>query len=111
MKPYVVLPGILLCLVALATSEPSRDSAPNRSVAKARQSLTGCVDEQSGRYVLLDEQMKKIVRLQSAGTDQEVFAKHLGNKVTVVGGRSSAPNAAFKVSTIETLRGKCGQEK
>jgi hypothetical protein len=38
--------------------------------------LTGCIDEQDGHYVLLDDQMLKITILQSAGSDKELFAKH-----------------------------------
>src|SRR5690242_18836052 len=111
MKPYVVLPGVLFCLGAVCASEPSRTSAANGSAAKGQQSLTGCVDEQSGKYVLLDEQMLKIVRLHSVGADQEIFAKHLGRKVKVVGTKSSGQNAEFRVSSIETLASRCGPAK
>jgi len=62
--------------------------------------LTGCVDEQFGQYVLLDNQMAKITSLQSAGPEKEVFAKYLGHKVQVRGTRTSGPKATFTVTGI-----------
>jgi hypothetical protein len=107
MKAYVVLSGALLCLGALCASQPGRSPAANGAAAKAQQALTGCIDEQRGKYVLLDEQMVQIVRLQSVGADQEIFARHLGHKVKVVGTRSSGEDAVFKVSSVETLESRC----
>ncbi len=51
--------------------------------------MTGCVDEQFGQYILLDGQMQKIINLQSAGPEKDVFAKYVGHKVEVRGTMSS----------------------
>jgi hypothetical protein len=112
MKFQVVLPGVLFCLAAQAAGQPGQGApTPKQSASKAQQSLTGCVDEQDGQYVLLDDQMLKITSLQSAGSDQEVFAKHLGRKVQVRGTKSSGQKGTFKVTSIEQVSGNCGQAK
>src|ERR1051326_4916684 len=50
-------------------------------------SLTGCVDEQEGQYVLVDDHDpgKVIASLVAEGFPTEGFAKHVGQKVTVRG--------------------------
>jgi hypothetical protein len=99
-----MLPGVLFCVAALDASEAARP-------AKAPQTLTGCVDQQKGHYVLLDEQMKTITQLRAVSSDQEVFAKHLGHIVQVKGTQSASGNTTFKVISIEELAGKCGPAK
>jgi hypothetical protein len=112
MKLPVVLLGILICMAAQTAGNPNQGApAPDKSAPAAQQSLTGCIDEQDGHYVLLDDQMSKIASLQSAGSDQEVFAKHLGRKVRVSGTKSSGQEGAFKVTGIERVAGTCGQSK
>jgi hypothetical protein len=111
MKFQVVLLGVLFCLAAPAAGIPNQGVATDKSVSRAPQSLTGCVDEQGGQYVLLNDQMRKIASLQPAGPDKEVFAKHLGRRVRVKGTQSSEPKGTFKVTGIERLPGNCGQVK
>lgn len=111
MKFQAVMLGILACLGAQASvSKPSRVPV-YQAASKASQSLTGCVDEQSGQYVLLDDQMQKITNLQSAGSDPEVFAKRVGQRVLVKGTPSSARKGMFTVTTIEKLAGSCRPTK
>jgi hypothetical protein len=72
-------------------------------------SLTGCVDQQGGHYVLLDDHsMKQIAELQAVGFPDEGFAKHMGHKVTVRGIRiaDSAPTR-FQVRAIEPVSDRC----
>jgi hypothetical protein len=83
----------------------------DRSDSKSQQSLTGCIDEQDGQYVLLDDQMHKIVSLQADGLDKDVFAKYLGSTVQVRGARSSERNATFKVTSVKPVADTCGQAK
>lgn len=112
MKFQVVLLGVLFCLAAQAGGKPSQGApTQNKSGSRAQQSLTGCMDEQDGQYVLLDDQMLKITSLQSASSDKEVFAKHLGHKVQVTGTKSSEQKGTFKVTGIEQVEGNCGQAK
>ena len=112
MKFQIVLLGIFFCLAAQAASKPGQDApTPGQSAPKASQSLTGCVDEQDGQYILLDNQMLKIANLQSEGSDQEVFAKHLGRMVKVKGTKSAGQEGTFTVTSIEPIPGNCGQAK
>jgi hypothetical protein len=112
MKFRIVLLGVLICMAAQTASNRSQSApAPYKPAPAAQQSLTGCVDEQDGHYVLLDDQMSKITNLQSASSDQEVFAKHLGRKVQVTGTKSSGQESTFKVTDIERVAGNCGQAK
>jgi hypothetical protein len=115
--------ALLLVFVAgLATSAPFEDKAgtPEGSQKKsaapkskgnrqAQQSLTGCVDEQDGNYVLLDDRMlNKLADLEAVPASNEAFfAKHLGHKVTIKGNKSSEPEAKFKVTSIEDLAPVC----
>ena len=72
-------------------------------------SLTGCVDEQEGRYILVDDrELKPIADLEAVGFPTEGFAKHMGHKVIVRG--TSSPGGTrplFKVRTIETVSESC----
>jgi hypothetical protein len=76
---------------------------------EAPASLTGCVDEQEGNYVLLsDRTMNPVASLQADGFPREAFAKHVGHKVTVRGTSSSqGAMPVFKVRTIETVSDTC----
>jgi hypothetical protein len=112
MKFQVALLGVLICMVAQTAGNRSQSTpTPSKSAPTAQQSLTGCIDEQDGHYVLLDDQMVKITSLQSAGSDQEVFAKHLGRKVQVTGTKSSGQESTFTVTGIERVAGSCGRAK
>jgi len=72
-------------------------------------SLTGCVDEQDGQWVLVnDKTMAVIANLAADGFPAEGFAKHVGHKVTVRGTVSSGGSRPiFKVRTIETISETC----
>jgi hypothetical protein len=52
-----------------------------------KDSLTGCVDERDGQYVLTnDTNLQTVARLQpEAGSADDNFARHMGHKVTVRG--------------------------
>ena len=87
-----------------------KNSAPkSKSNRQAQQSLTGCVDEQDGNYVLLDDRMlNKLTDLEAVPASNEAFfAKHLGHKVTVKGSKSSDQDGKFKVTSIEDLAAVC----
>lgn len=87
-----------------------KKSAPqSKSSRQAQQSMTGCVDEQDGNYVLLDDRMQnKLADLEAVGASNEAFfAKHLGHTVTVKGRKSSEPESRFKVSSIEDVAPVC----
>jgi hypothetical protein len=109
--------------------ESQKQKSENRT---AGSSLTGCVDEQDGHYVLVDDRnLTPIANLEADGFPVEGFAKHMGHKVTVRGtsspagssrstgdaDRSAAPESSsgkrpvFKVRSIETVSESCGQRR
>jgi hypothetical protein len=111
MNVPVLLLGVLYCLAAQAAGEPSQGAPTSKAAPAPQQSWTGCIDEQSGHYVLLDDQMLKIAGLQSAGAEKDVFAKYLGHKVQVKGTKSAGPDITFTVTAIVQIADKRGQAK
>jgi hypothetical protein len=91
-----------------ASSGQKQNKAKPDQKAKA-DSLTGCVDEKEGRYVLVDDRtLNPVANLEADGFETEGFAKHVGHKVTVRG--TSNPGGAvpvFKVRSIETVSDAC----
>jgi len=75
-------------------------------------SLTGCIDEQNGHYVMInDRTLDPIADLQAEGFETEGFAKHVGHKVTVRG--TSNPGETrplFKVRSIEPISDSCAPQ-
>lgn len=92
-----------------AGSGQERDPQPKSASKEKVAALTGCVDEQEGRYVLVDDRsLSPIANLEAEGFPTESFAKHLGQKVTVRGTSNSAgARPTFKVRSIETVSEKC----
>src|SRR5437764_9001479 len=69
-----------------------KKSAPKaKSSRQTQQTLTGCIDEQDGSYVLLDDRMlNKLADLEAVGASNDAFfAKHLGHTVAIKGSKSS----------------------
>ena len=114
--PLILLIGSMLWSLPIAgiQQEPPTKEANRSKKAepKAAASLTGCVDEQNGQYVLIHDQTRDLIaNLEADGFPTEAFAKHLGHKVTVRG--TSNPNGAhpvFKVRSVETVSDVCGSE-
>jgi len=120
---FAMLLSMILAGVALS-APPDEGMSPaggaqNKSGPKSKagresqQSLTGCVDEQDGKYVLLDDRMlHKLADLEtSIASPEAVFAKHVGHKVTVRGSKSSEQEGKFKVSSIEDVADVCAPDK
>jgi hypothetical protein len=116
-------PAAAVLITVLAAVAPSASSTPFQSDQQknARQndakpsgtSLTGCVDEQDGRYILTDDrELTPIANLEADGFPQEGFAKHLGHKVTVRGTSSPGdPRPTFKVRSITSISETCAPPK
>jgi hypothetical protein len=116
-------PAAAVLLTVLAAVPPSVGSAgfqPNQQ-KDARQndakpsgtSLTGCVDELDGHYILADDkELIPIANLEADGFPQEGFAKHMGHKVTVRGTSSPGdPRPTFRVRSISTISETCAPPK
>ena len=86
---------------------PSKKDAP-----AASSSMTGCVDEREGRYILTDDrELTPTANLEADGFPQEGFAKHLGHKVTVRGTSiPGTPLPTFKVRTIALVSERCAPQ-
>ncbi len=85
--------------------------APSGSTSKGA-SLMGCIDEQDGHYVLIDDRkLTPIANLEADGFPTEGFAKYLGHKVTVRGtSNSGADRPIFKVRSVETISDTCAPQ-
>jgi len=68
-------------------------------------SLKGCVDQQEGLYVLVDDHdLRVVANLDAEGFPIEGFAKHVGQKVTVRGTQNPGDTRpVFRVRSIETV--------
>jgi hypothetical protein len=97
---------------APAQGKQNQDSPKKGQKAKT-DSLTGCIDQQEGRYVLVnDHNLSAVALLEADGFPTEGFAKHMGHKVTVRG--ISNPGGAlptFKVRGIETVSDTCAPQQ
>jgi hypothetical protein len=97
-----------------AAQEKQQSAKQKKAPSKASASLTGCVDQQDGLYVLINEQSRSaIANLEADGFPTEGFAKHVGQKVTVRGTSSTGgtERPVFKVRSVETLSDACGTDR
>jgi len=102
------LPGAAL---DSAPSEADRKQEQKKGPAKnSTASMTGCIDQQEGQYVLIDDRTRgTIASLEAEGFETEGFAKHVGHKVTVRGTSiSGTAHPTFRVRSIETISDTCG---
>jgi hypothetical protein len=122
LRTYISLP-ILALATSLWAGQPTRffdSSSPQLHQEKKQpptegkekekiNSLTGCIDEQEGRYILVDDrELKPIADLEAVGFPTEGFAKHVGHKVIVRGiSNPGGTRPIFKVRTIETVSESC----
>jgi len=115
----VILPVLAMAILATGPSASGAGQAkqkqdpPPKEQKATKDSLTGCIDEQEGRYVLVDfRTMNAVATLEAEGFPTEGFAKHVGHKVTVRG--ISSPDGAlphFKVRSIETISDICAPQQ
>jgi hypothetical protein len=123
MRYYMIRCSVALLLAAGAsTLMVSAAEAPNPAFGQENQkqkqkeskkdstaTLTGCVDEPEGRYVMISEQSRDVIAdLAADGFETEGFAKHVGHKVTVRG--TSNPGTTrplFRVRSVETISDAC----
>jgi len=96
-----------------ADRKQQQDQKQKQSKAKdGGASLTGCIDEQNGHYVMIDDRtLDPIANLQAEGFDTEDFAKHVGHKVTVRGtSNQGETRPLFKVRSIEAVSDTCAPQ-
>jgi hypothetical protein len=103
--------------IAFASAAPApqqeKQQQPKKDSKNEANSMTGCIDEQDGRYVLTnDRDLALIAILEADGFPTEAFAKHLGHKVTVRG--TVVPGGTqptFKVRSIAAVSDTCGPQQ
>jgi hypothetical protein len=99
MKIQILLLGGLLCLGAVAPGQTSSQNTKStqqsanrmrKAAAVSGQSVTGCVDERDGHYVLHDVQSDRLITLQSTSTTaDDEFARFVGHQAQASGTLSS----------------------
>jgi hypothetical protein len=111
-RQLVFIACLSVFMTVPAAGNQKQDKAKTEQKAKTA-SLTGCVDEKEGRYVLLDERtLNPVADLEADGFETEGFAKHVGHKVTVRG--TSKPGGevpVFKVRSIQTISDTCAPQQ
>jgi len=98
--------AVLILAVGVAVAAPQAGKA--KPAAKA--SLTGCVDEKDGQYVLTnDTNLQPTARLKpAAGSPEDNFARYVGQKVAVRGVLSKEePLPIMTVESVQTVSQTC----
>jgi hypothetical protein len=89
-----------------------KKETPARQQKSKADSMTGCIDEQEGRYVLIDNRtMSVVAALEADGFPTEGFAKHVGHRVTIRG--TVSPDGAvphFRVRNIVPISDTCAPQ-
>jgi hypothetical protein len=102
----IVVPSAALA-AAQSPQNEKKTTAGKKSSSGA--TLTGCIDERDGHYILVDDRgLNPMADLEADGFPTEGFAKHMGHKVTVRGTSSSESTPPrFKVRSVETVSETC----
>src|ERR1035438_7455157 len=90
-------------LSATQASDSRKKEPAGGKQAASGSSLSGCVDEKEGHYILVDDRsLTPVADLEADGFPTEGFAKHVGHKVTVRGtSTSGSARPVFKVRSID----------
>lgn len=94
------------------TSQAKSEGSSEQKKKQPVTSLKGCVDQQEGLYVLVDDHdLRVVANLDAEGFPIEGFAKHVGQKVTVRGTQNPGDaRPVFRVRSIETVGETCQQQ-
>jgi hypothetical protein len=112
MRFQIVLLGAILCLGTAAqgqTANPDTKTTQSanrvkRAEAGAAQSVTGCVDEQNGHYVLRDVQSSQLITLQPAGTNADNdFARFVGHQAQANGTMASGTLTVAHIAQVADM--------
>jgi len=115
----IVLTTVLAVVISSsgsgAVTEPDQQKKqePAKKTGEQGSSLTGCVDQQDGLYVLVDDRsLAPIADLVAEGFPTEGFAKHVGHKVTVRGtSNSGGSRIVMKVRSIQPVSDTCAPQQ
>ncbi len=106
---FFALAPVALHSAQTPAGQKKGSTANKKKKAAPQASLSGCIDQQEGHYVLVDDRtMNAVADLDADGFPTEGFAKHMGHKVTVRGtSNPGSTRPAFKVRSIETISESC----
>ena len=113
MKIRIAMLGTLLCIGVFAqgqANDPNNKSSQQtanrvkRPAEGTAQSVTGCVDEQDGHYVLRDLQTSQLIRLQATGVNADNdFAKFVGHQAQASGTVSSGTLTVTHIAQVADM--------
>jgi len=100
---------LLLLLALLLPATTQKKEQPEPPAGPPLEALSGCLDQSGEDFVLRDDQNLVILAiLDPDGFPKNNFARHVGNRVTVRGRRSSEEQPPrFKVSRIQQIAEGC----
>jgi len=92
-----------------AQAAGTQQKTSSKQKGNSQATLSGCLDQQEGRYVLVDDHsLQPVADLEADGFPTEGFAKHLGQTVTVRGiSNPGSTRPLFKVRSVETVKETC----
>jgi hypothetical protein len=111
MRFQIVLLGAILCLGAAAQgqtgSQNTKTQTENRvkqPEAGGAQTVTGCVDQQNGQYVLRDLQTSQLIILRPSGIDaNDDFARFVGHQAQASGTMSSGTLTVTHIGQVADM--------
>ena len=114
MKIRIAMLGALWCIGAFAqgqANDPNNKSTQQQTANRVKrpaegtaQSVTGCVDEQDGHYVLRDLQTSQLIRLQAIGVNADNdFAKFVGHQAQASGTMSSGTLTVTHIGQVADM--------
>jgi len=111
MKLQILAIGGLLCLGAVAPAQTNGQNTKSTQTANrikrpaaAPGTVTGCVDQQDGHYVLRDTQTDQLIRLQSSGLNaDDDFARFVGHQAQASGSLSSGTLTVTHIGQVADM--------
>jgi len=114
MRSRIVLLGAFLSLGVFAwgqTTNPNKKDTQEQSANRIKrpaegtaQSVTGCVDQQNGQYVLRDVKTDQLIKLQPSGESADNdFARFVGHQAQATGMLSSGTMAVAHIGQVADM--------
>jgi hypothetical protein len=114
MKIRIAVLGAFLCLGAFAQTQANNQdnkSTQQQSANRVKrptegtgQSVTGCVDQQDGHYVLRDVKTDQLIRLQASGESADNdFARFVGHQAQASGTMSSGTLTVTLIAQVADM--------
>jgi hypothetical protein len=111
MKLQILVLGGILCLGATAPGQTNGQNTKSTQSANRMKrpsavaaTVTGCVDEQAGHYVIRDMQTSNLISLEPSGTDPDSsFAKFVGHQAEASGTMSSGTLTVTHIGQVADM--------